>query len=270
MNPADQPSPAGEKNLLIEASAGSGKTHDLVGRILRLLMTFRQPDQIIALTFTRKAAGEFFDRILGALARAAESEEAARKTAEEYRVEGLDRNSALALLRLAIDSLHRLSLGTLDSFYSRVLRTFPAEFGINGNFEVIQEAKETTVQREVFDVVLSDLEKAEEFLGAFRQATFGADEKQLLAHLERFVGRFHRLLLACPDRDAWSRPTAIWPEAPWWLAANFDLDDIVKRLRQGMPSAEAQHKSAAKGIEKFAQELPLFSNGATGRDFSTL
>lgn len=260
----------GERNLLIEASAGSGKTHHLVGRILRLLMTFRQPDRIIALTFTRKAAGEFFDRILGALASAAASDEAAAKTAREYRVEGLTRATALGLLRLATDSLHRLSLGTLDSFYSRVLRTFPAEFGIAGGFEIIQESAESAIRRDVFDTVLSDLGNASDFLDAFRQATFGNDEKQLLSHLDAFVTDYHRLLLACPEAERWSRAEAIWPEPPWWLVADFQLDDIVKRLLDGVPAAMAQHKSAGKGIEDFARGLPLFANGATGRTFNSL
>lgn len=260
----------GERNLLIEASAGSGKTHHLVGRILRLLMTFRQPDRIIALTFTRKAAGEFFDRILGALASAAASDEAAEKTAREYRVEGLTRGAALDLLRLATDSLHRLSLGTLDSFYSRVLRTFPAEFGISGGFEIIQESAVPGIRRDVFDVVLSDLGNAEGFLDAFRQATFGNDEKHLLSHLDDFVTDYHRLLLVCPEADRWSRPEIIWPEAPWWLVARFELDDIVRRLLEGVPAAAAQDKRAGKGIEDFARTLPLFASGATGRRFSTL
>jgi ATP-dependent helicase/nuclease subunit A len=270
MSPPSHPPTSGERNLLIEASAGSGKTHHLVGRILRLLITLRKPDQIIALTFTRKAAGEFFDRILGALASAAASEAGAARAARDYQVAGLTQETALDLLRLATDSLHRLSLGTLDSFYARVLRTFPGEFGIGGTFEVIQDTAEAAIRREVFDAVLSDLDKADEFLGAFRQATFGALEKRLLSNLDDFVTRYHRLLLACPDRTAWSQPAAIWPEAPWWLATRFDLDDIMARLRDGIPSVAAQHKSAGNGFETFTSGLPAFANGAAGRTFSTL
>lgn len=264
MSHSSPPSP--ERNLLIEASAGSGKTHHLVGRFLRLLLAFEKPDQIIALTFTRKAAGEFFDRILGALAIAAESEERAISTADKYKVTGLDRDTALSLLRLATDHLHRLSLGTLDSFYSRILRCFPGEFGITGDFEILDETAQTDAQRAVLDRILADVDDAGPFLAAFRQATFGSEEKRLLANLESFVSGYHRLVIACPDRDRWTRPSAIWPEAPWWLSQSFESKAIIETLEEGLPSVEAQHAGAANGFRKFAEGLPAFESGATGQN----
>lgn len=263
--PANVPAPLQERNLLIEASAGSGKTHHLVGRFLRLLLAFKKPDQIIALTFTRKAAGEFFDRILGALADAATSPAGAQKAARDFQVDGLNQGTARELLRLATDSLHRLSLGTLDSFYSRVLRSFPAEFGISGDFEILDEGAEAAARQSVLDSILADVGDADAFLAAFRQATFGAEEKQLLSNLEKFISSYHRLLIACPDRERWTTPRAIWPKAPWWMVEKFDLDSIAEVLRKAAISASAQHKSAGKGFEKLAEELPLFSGGATGQ-----
>ncbi|WP_075090231.1 UvrD-helicase domain-containing protein [Verrucomicrobium spinosum] len=56
------------KNELIRASAGTGKTHSLVQRYLWLLEHGAEPERIAAMTFTRKAAGEFFERILQELA----------------------------------------------------------------------------------------------------------------------------------------------------------------------------------------------------------
>ncbi len=263
---ANAPAPHHERNLLIEASAGSGKTHHLVGRFLRLLLAYRKPDQIIALTFTRKAAGEFFDRILGALAEAAASEAGAGKAARDFQVTGLDRQAARELLRMATDSLHRLSLGTLDSFYSRVLRSFPAEFGISGDFEILDEAAEAAARQSVLDTILADVGDADAFLTAFRQATFGAEEKQLLPNLEKFVSSYHRLLIACPDRDRWTKAGAIWPKAPWWLVAKFDVSAIAKALDDATASIAPQHKSAAGGFAKLAEELPFFTGGATGRN----
>ena len=59
------------KNLLIRASAGSGKTYQLGNRVIGLVARGVPPERIAALTFTRKAAGEFADSVLAKLARAA-------------------------------------------------------------------------------------------------------------------------------------------------------------------------------------------------------
>ena len=60
----------GPKRELITASAGSGKTFQLTNRYIELLLLGEKPESIVALTFSRKAAGEFFDAILNKLASA--------------------------------------------------------------------------------------------------------------------------------------------------------------------------------------------------------
>ena len=68
-------------NTAILASAGSGKTFALTNRVVALLALGAPPERIVALTFTRKAAGEFFDEILKKLAHAAGSPAEAAKLA---------------------------------------------------------------------------------------------------------------------------------------------------------------------------------------------
>ena len=58
-------------NEMIRASAGTGKTYQLTNRFIKLLLCGLPVERIIALTFTRKAAGEFFEGILTKLAKAA-------------------------------------------------------------------------------------------------------------------------------------------------------------------------------------------------------
>ena len=71
MNPASIPPGL---NFAILASAGTGKTYQLSVRLARLLMLGKSPGEIIALTFTRAAAGEFYLRVLQRLKEAATDE----------------------------------------------------------------------------------------------------------------------------------------------------------------------------------------------------
>jgi ATP-dependent helicase/nuclease subunit A len=113
-------------SFLVQAPAGSGKTELLIQRFLALLALVRNPEEIVAITFTRKAAGEMQDRILKALARAARDERPAR--AHEQKAHAL----ALAALqqdrRQGWDLLShpaRLRIQTIDSLCAAIARQMP-------------------------------------------------------------------------------------------------------------------------------------------------
>jgi len=120
------------KNIAISASAGSGKTYQLTNRFIYLLHLTEEPDRIIALTFTRTAAGEFFHKIVEKLVQGAGDSTAAESLAGEL---GITADAARFhdLLRLLIQRMHRLNLQTLDSFFFRVVSAFALELGLSGS-----------------------------------------------------------------------------------------------------------------------------------------
>src|SRR3954466_14252522 len=96
---------SGLGHQMILASAGSGKTHALTHRFVQLLAHGAPPERIVALTFTRKAAGEFFDKILEKLAEAAVNPASARRLATEIGQPQLGCSDFLKLLRTMVDAM---------------------------------------------------------------------------------------------------------------------------------------------------------------------
>lgn len=238
---------------MILASAGSGKTYQLTNRYIGLMAMQLQaerpvtPERIIAVTFTRKAAGEFFDSILEKLAEAARDPAEAPKLdtgdAMARAVESLGREEFTRLLRLFISRMPRLFLGTLDSFYSNVLRSFPSEFGLAGDFEILDPHLEELARRDVYRSVFQRrfgpggnapderVDAAQrEFLEAFRQATFGKEESRIRRELDQFVSDLHGIYLEAPDGERWGRERAIWPDGCPFLGEKAELEKDFDEL----------------------------------------
>jgi ATP-dependent helicase/nuclease subunit A len=256
--------PAG--HVMILASAGSGKTHALTNRYVRLLAHGARPERIAALTFTRKAAGEFFDEILKKLAGAAGDDAAARRLAAEIGLPGLRAPDFLKLLRGVTDAMHRLNLGTLDSFFARVVRAFPLELGLGGDFEVLQEHAARLERRRVLRRMFAHADSGvarQDFIEAFKRATFGTEEKQLGARLDGFLDEHAEVYRAAPDISGWGRAERIWPGGSAWLAAAEPRrrTEAAAQLKAALPWAALADKQRARW-DDFFLALPDWAAGA--------
>ena len=115
-----------EGSFIVQAPAGSGKTELLTRRVLTLLARVEEPEQVLAITFTRKAAAEMRHRVVAALARARSDE----PPADAHEAEGL----ALARAALARDAARgwrllddpgRLAMRTIDSLATGLAHRLP-------------------------------------------------------------------------------------------------------------------------------------------------
>ncbi|MGN0833342.1 MAG: UvrD-helicase domain-containing protein [Kiritimatiellia bacterium] len=175
-------------NELIEASAGTGKTQALAERLIALVAAGVEPQEIVALTFSRAAAGEIFERFVTLLA----------QRVEEGKVGG-------ELLRKVIETQHLSLIGTLDSFLMRIVRSFPLELGIGGALEMMDDYEAAVERARVSSGILRRTDAAikRAFDEAFALAMNRESVRSFTETYRAFVAAWHERLLAQPDPRAW-------------------------------------------------------------------
>jgi ATP-dependent exoDNAse (exonuclease V) beta subunit len=227
------------QNIAISASAGSGKTYTLTNRFIYLLHAFEQPDRIIALTFTRTAAGEFFHKIIEKLCDAAENSGTAARLSKELAITA-DCARYHHLLQLLIRSMHRLNLQTLDSFFFRVVSAFALELGLSGSLNLLDESSEPRMRNEVRDSIVHRpgelTNELNEFWHAFKQATYGKDARSIEKIISDFIEQLYALYLDSPHGAQWGQASTIWPNGcPWQTKAAPDWDQLADNLLAALP-----------------------------------
>ncbi len=184
------------RSFIVRAPAGSGKTELLIQRYLLLLASVEHPEEIVAITFTRKAAGEMRERVLLALVNAR-----AGKPPESDHERSTLALAAAALARdtergwSVTDNPSRLRIQTIDSLCSALTRQMPMLSRFGSQPESIEDATELYVEaaRATVELVESD-------------GTVAQDVERLLTHLDNDVGRIEMLLAGMlKRRDHWLR-----------------------------------------------------------------
>jgi len=185
------------RSLLVQAPAGSGKTGLLIQRYLALLGCVAQPESVLAITFTRKAAAEMRRRVLDALERAAgprpEHPHEIRTWELARAAQQRDRRLAWALS----ENPHRLQIRTIDSFCAALVRRMPWLSRLGAPPEILDDATELYREAARTTVALVDSDQ------------YGRPLARLLLHLDNDVAALEDLLIAMlARRDQWLRHLA--------------------------------------------------------------
>ncbi len=162
-----------ETSFLIQAPAGSGKTELLTQRLLRLLSVVSRPEEILAITFTQKAAAEMRERVEVSLALALKKED---ELADYLQV---TRKLAVAALANAeaqgwplLQSLDRLRIMTLDAFNRSLINAAPASSTLGGAPEPVSEHAASLIYQQTASDMLSWINR-KDALGEQAAALFG-------------------------------------------------------------------------------------------------
>ena len=205
---------AADQSFIVQAPAGSGKTELLTQRLLTLLAHVKHPEEIVAITFTRKAAHEMRERLLRALqlaqqeapqaAHARHTWQLARKALQQ------DQQEDWQLL----NNPNRLRIHTIDAFCASLTKQLPILSGFGAHPDIIDDAYRLYQQsaRECLAYLDSDL-------------PWSPAIATLLLHVDNLHSRAESLLakmLAC--RDQWLP----------YLGYQQDLTKVRPILEQGL------------------------------------
>lgn len=246
---------------VIEASAGTGKTFSLVTRLLGLVFNGTEPERIVALTFSRMAAGEIFNSFIERLSNAAADEKTA--AAESVRLgKTLTKADFAAKLRDVIGRQHLSLIGTLDSFMMRVVRMIPLELGLAGELSIMSDYRSPVERMRLVGEMM--MRETDETKAIFRQAfllAFGhAGARSFLDGFSKFIEtwhyRFRDLCESGAAGAAWGDAQTIWRGRP---PEGLDVTIAEIRARAADLSAYAGKKGAdtfIRAVREFGGTIP--------------
>ncbi len=183
---------SGNASYIVQAPAGSGKTELLVQRFLRLLGEVEEPEAILAITFTRKAAAEMRNRIIEAMVLARDHEkptDAHKASTWELAARALKQDARQRWSLISTPA--RLRVQTIDSLCAELVQQLPLLTDMGAMPGVIEDATELYLAAAEAALDLEDRDH-------------GDDVATLLAHLEGDMDRAARMLRdMLAQREQW-------------------------------------------------------------------
>ena len=190
-------------SFCVSAPAGSGKTELLIQRYLRLLSRVERPEQVLAITFTRKAAAEMRQRVVEALQAGIEQlpcqsqhEKVTRKLAEQALAADARGNWHL------VRDISRLNIKTIDSFCGGLTQQMPVLSEFGGQALLLDDARELYARavEELFGYIETD-------------SPIASDIAALMLHFDNNWERLQNLLVSMlARREQWRRYVGVHRE----------------------------------------------------------
>jgi ATP-dependent helicase/nuclease subunit A len=223
----DASSPA--KHAALSASAGTGKTHVLTARVLRLLLSGVEPSSILCLTFTKAGAAEMAERIHSRLASWVRLKDPVLRKELFYLDEANgdeELRKARRLFARVIDSTGGgLRIQTIHAFAQSLLAAFPAEAGLTPGFRPLEGREEKALARSTLAELLIEAEAT---------GRFGLNRDVQRISLRLGEGGAEKYLMACaraPDAMMSLGPE-LGIEARLRQAFDLPLGDIEEAIER--------------------------------------
>ena len=221
-----------DETLFVEAGAGTGKTHQLVERIVNLIASGRVDGSgIAAITFTEKAAAELRDRILERL---------------EEESDDRDDRERQQRCQTALQDLDSAAIETIHAFAARILSLYPLEARLPPGFEIVDDTESSIELAERWRDQLDTMLERPELAGPMRSAF---DAGLTLDHLAGVVRKVHE------DWDRAQSETSVMEGGRVESAAFVsDLRSVIER-RGACTDREDRLYQRLQDLESFADRL---------------
>ena len=214
-----------DRNTIVSASAGSGKTSVMIERVVRLIESGVPVKRIVMLTFSTAVAAELRERIAAELMSA-------------LREEGADKD----MLRRQIDDIAMADIGTVHSFCGNLIKEFFEHAGVDPSYSILtDDEKEALLTRAIGDVFADYGKRADGEIETLR-LYFGGE-----GNLASAIRRVMAYVCAQPDRDAWLE------------RACDDVETSAKELESMLGELRSRADALAKNAEDV--ELTIAASG---------
>ena len=261
------PNPYQFGSEVVRACAGAGKTTRLSKRIIKLLVNDVPPEEIIALTFTRAAASEFVSRLLKMLASGASSPEGAAKLEKDLELPATRKDGGAwdqaffqVKLKQTLQSINRMTLGTLDSFFAKIVANNPTELGLDvGQVRTAGELDGPAIRAQITKRALEQIFQRDPVAIKTRLAELKLMKESAtpLADFEKLVEDLHETFLLTHDPKVWGLRETIWPKGSRLFDApkKAELQKAIEHLLTWLPKAKAEKEYARSKTETHLNHL---------------
>jgi ATP-dependent helicase/nuclease subunit A len=245
-------------SAFVSANAGSGKTHVLVQRVIRLLLAGVPPEKILCLTFTKAAAANMAERVFTTLGHWVTLDDDALDAA--IRDAGIThptvalRKSARELFASALETPGGLKVQTIHALCTRLLQQFPFEANVPARFTVLDDRDQTEMMERASLAVMLDASRTPD-------STIG---RALLAAMANAADVTFKDVVreACLSRDhfmAWTdaagnaEAAVAQVSALLGVTANESIEDVERKIVDGPNLPRSRWEDIARALETGAK-----------------
>ena len=265
----------------VAANAGSGKTHVLAQRVIRLLLDGVDPAKILCITFTKAAAANMANRVFDELRRWTALDDTALSAAitriSNIEPDATRRALARRLFAMALETPGGLKVQTIHAFCTRLLHHFPFEANVAARFDVLDEAAQSQRLGEISLGVLLDAALAPEgVLGQALATAIAAASDQTFKDVVGEAIRKRDAVRAWIDHGGSIEAAIEALCGTLGVAANDTIERIESEMTEGPLFPASQWRAAAKVLaqggksdQEQARRL-LDASAASGSERATI